>query len=171
MSIRLVKPTAGYAEDIMAFRAEFLENGEVIDGGSMLEEYDSADEWLAHLDEFSDNCPEGFVPADTFLAVDGDNRAVGIIDCRRHIDHPSLGEWGGHIGYSVRKSERLKGHAKEMLRQALEMYRKRDVEKVLVTCYVGNIASEKTILANGGVFERETDDGSGHKIKRFWIEL
>lgn len=171
MSIRLVKPTAGYAEDIMAFRAEFLENGEVIDGGSMLEGYDSADEWLAHLDEFSDNCPEGFVPADTFLAVDGDNRAVGIIDCRRHIDHPSLGEWGGHIGYSVRKSERRKGHAKEMLRQALEMYRKRDVEKVLVTCYVGNIASEKTILANGGVFERETDDGGGHKIKRFWIEL
>ena len=171
MSIRLVKPTAEYAEDIMAFRAEFLENGEVIDGGSMLEEYDSADEWFAHLDEFSNNCPEGFVPADTFLAVDGDNRVVGIIDCRRHIDRPSLGEWGGHIGYSVRKSERRKGHAKEMLRQALEMYRKRDVEKVLVTCYVGNIASERTILANGGVFERETDDGSGHKIKRFWIEL
>lgn len=171
MGIRLVKPTDEYADDIMAFRAEFLENGEVIDGGSMLEEYDSADEWLVHLDEFSNNCPDGFVPADTFLAVDGNNRVVGVIDCRRHIDHPSLGEWGGHIGYSVRKSERRKGHAKEMLRRTLEIYRKRDVEKVLVTCYVGNIASEKTILANGGVFERETHDGSGHRVKRYWIEL
>ena len=171
MSIRLVKPTAEYADDIMAFRAEFLENGEVIDGGSMLEEYDSVDGWLAHLDEFSNNCPEGFAPSDTFLAVDGDNSVVGVIDCRRHINLPFLGEWGGHIGYSVRKFERRKGYAKEMLRQALEIYRKSDVEKVLVTCYVGNIASEKTILANGGVFERETGDSSGNKIKRFWIEL
>ncbi len=171
MSIRLVKPTAEYAEDIMAYRTEFLENGEVIDGGSMLEEYDSADEWFAHLDEFSNNCPEGFVASDTFLAVDDDNSVVGIIDCRRHIDHPILGEWGGHIGYSVRKSERRKGHAKEMLRQALEIYRGRGIGKVLVTCYVGNTASEKTILANGGVFERETGDSSGHSIKRFWITL
>ena len=171
MSIRLVKPTAEYAEDIMAFRAEFMENGEVIDGGSMLEEYDNVDGWLAHLEEFSNNCPEGFVPADTFLAVDGNNSVVGIIDCRRHIGSPVLGEWGGHIGYSVRKSERRKGHAKEMLRQALEVYRGRGIEKVLITCYVGNIASERTILANGGVFEKETDDGSGHRIKRFWITL
>lgn len=171
MSVRLVKPTAEYAGDIMTFRAEFLENGEVIDGGSMLEEYDSADGWLAHLDEFSNNCPEGFAPSDTFLAVDGDNSVVGIIDCRRHIDLPFLGECGGHIGYSVRKSERRKGYAKEMLRQALEMYRVRGIEKVLVTCYAGNIASEKTILANGGVFERKTDDGRGNKIKRFWIGL
>ena len=171
MSIRLVKPTAEYAEDIMAFRAEFLENGEVIDGGSMLEEYESVDGWLAHLDEFSNNCPDGFVPSDTFLAVDGDNSVVGIIDCRRHIDHPFLGEWGGHIGYSVRKSERRKGYAKEMLRQALEMYRERGIEKVLVTCNVGNIASERTILANGGVFDRETSGGNGHGIKRFWITL
>ncbi|MDE7361493.1 MAG: GNAT family N-acetyltransferase [Oscillospiraceae bacterium] len=171
MSIRLVKPTAEYAEDIMAFRAEFAENGEVIDGGSMLENYSSADEWLAHLDEFSNSCPEGFAPSDTFLAVNEDNSVVGIIDCRRHIDLPFLGECGGHIGYSVRKSERRKGHAKEMLRQALDMYRERGIGKVLVTCYVGNTASEKTILANGGVFERETGDSSGHRIKRFWITL
>lgn len=171
MSVRLVKPTAAFAEDIMAFRAEFLEDGEVIDGGSMLEEYDSADGWLAHLDEFSNNCPEGFAPSDTFLAVDEDNNVVGIIDCRRHIALPFLGECGGHIGYSVRKSERRKGYAKEMLRQALEMYRERGADKVLVTCYAGNIASEKTILANGGGFEREADNSGGQRIKRFWIEL
>lgn len=171
MSVHLVKPSTEYDGDIMAFRAEFLENGEVIDGGSMLEKYDSAEGWFVHLEEFSSRCPEGFVPSDTFLAVNEDNVVVGIIDCRRHIDHPFLGEWGGHIGYSVRKSERRKGYAKEMLRQALQIYRERGYEKVLVTCYTGNIASERTILANGGVYERETDDGSGHKIKRFRIEL
>lgn len=171
MNIRLVKPTVEYDEEIMSYRTVFLENGEMIHGGSMLEEYDSTEKWLAHLEEFSSRCPEGFVPSDTFLAVDGDNRVVGLIDCRRHIDHPILGEWGGHIGYSVRPSERRKGHAKEMLRQALEIYRGRGIGKVLVTCDVGNTASERTILANGGVFEREVDDGSGHGIKRFWITL
>lgn len=169
MSIRLVKPSAEYAKKIMAYRAEFMDNGEVIHGGSMLEKYDNADDWIAHLEEFSNNCPEGFVPTDMFLAVDENNSIVGLIDCRRHIEHPTIGEWGGHIGYSVRKSERRKGYAKEMLRQALKVYRVRGLEKVLVTCSAGNIASERTILANGGVFERETTDGSGHAVKRFWI--
>lgn len=171
MSVRLIKPSAEFSEDIMAYRAEFMENGEIIHGGSMLEKYDSAGDWLAHLDEFSNNCPEGFVPTDMFLAVNEDNRVVGLIDCRRHIDHPTVGEWGGHIGYSVRKSERRKGYAREMLRQALEIYRGRGADKILVTCQAGNTASERVILANGGAFERETGDGSGHVIKRFWITL
>ncbi len=171
MSVRLIRPSAEYIGDIMAYRAEFLENGEIIHGGSMLEKYDSADDWLAHLEEFSNKCPEDFVPTDMFLALNEDNRVVGLIDCRRHIDHPIVGEWGGHIGYSVRKSERRKGYAKEMLRQALEIYRERGADKILVTCQAGNIASEKVILVNGGIFERETDDSSGHVIKRFWITL
>ena len=45
-----------------------------------------------------------------------DNKIVGIIDFRHHINHPILGTWGGHCGYSVRPSERGKGYAKEMLR-------------------------------------------------------
>ena len=171
MNIRLVKPTDDYAEEIMSYRTEFLDNGEIIHGGSMLEKYDSADGWLAHLDEFSNRCPKGFVPTDTLLAVNEDGRIVGLIDCRRHIDHPVMGEYGGHIGYSVRKSERHKGYAKEMLRQALKIYCGRGIGKVLVTCRAGNTASERTILANGGVFERETTDGVGHVIKRFWITL
>jgi len=155
----------------MAFRAEFLEYTDIIDGGSGLAKYDSVDEWFSHLDEFSDNFPEGHVPSDMLLAVNENNRLVGLIDCRRHINHPLLGEWGGHIGYSVRPSERRKGYAKEMLRQALELYRERGTDKVLVTCNVGNIASERTILANGGIFEREAHDNRGGTVKRFWIEL
>ncbi len=171
MGVRLVKPSAEYAEDIMAFRAECLEYTDSIDGGSGLEKYDSVDEWFSHLDEFSNGFPEGHVPSDMLLAVNEDNRLVGLINCRWHIDHPILGEWGGHIGYSVRPSERRKGYAKEMLRQALELYRVRETDRVLVTCDVGNTASERTILANGGVFEREAHDNRGGKVKRFWIKL
>lgn len=170
--IKLIRPTLDNADDIMAYRREFLEYTDHIDGGSSLEDFDNAADWIAHVDEFSraETCPEGIVHADTLLAVNEDNRVVGVIDCRHHINHPRLSEFSGHIGYSVRPSERRKGYAKEMLRQALEIYCAMGVDRVLITCEQSNIGSERTILANGGVFERETLDGE-RIMKRFWINL
>lgn len=167
--IKLIKPSADYAEDIMAFRAEM---GGYNPGGSNLENFDNAADWIAHVEEFSSaaTCPENIVPADVFIAVNEDDRIVGMIDCRHHINHPRLSEYSGHIGYSVRPSERRRGYAKEMLRQALEFYRVRGIDGVLITCEEGNIGSERTILANGGVFERETLDGE-RVMKRFWINM
>ena len=46
------------------------------------------------------------------LCVTLDNKIVGMIDLRHHINHPILSVWGGHIGYSVRPTERRKGYAK-----------------------------------------------------------
>ena len=44
------------------------------------------------------------------------------------------------------------------------------IDKLLVTCDVRNEASEKTILANSGVFEK-TIDVDGCKMKRYWIAV
>ncbi len=44
------------------------------------------------------------------------------------------------------------------------------IEKLLVTCDVRNEASEKTILANGGVFEK-TIEVDGCEMKRYWITV
>ncbi len=175
-TIRLIKPSMDYAEDIMAFRREFLANDpdEDMGGSSGLRKYTSAEEWLSLLETTScpETCPEDKVPSDTFIAVrQSDNKIVGIIDLRHHIDHPILGEWGGHIGYCVRPDERRKGYAKEMLRLDLENARKIGLKKVMVTCDTDNIASERTILANGGVFEREAEANDRHTLKRYWITL
>lgn len=43
------------------------------------------------------------------------------------------------------------------------------ITKLLITCDVKNEASEKTILANGGVYEK-TIDVDGGKMKRYWIK-
>ena len=116
-------------------------------------------------------CPKGSVPSNTYIAVRiSDDRVVGIIDLRHHIDHPILSVWGGHMGFTVRPSERGKGYATEMLRQNLQNCMARNMDKILVTCDRSNLASEKTILANGGVFEKEIDV-NGEMIKSYWFFL
>ena len=61
-------------------------------------------------------------------------------------------------------------YAKEMLRQNLINARKIGIKDFLITCHPWNEASEKTILANGGVFEKLVDAGDGEMLKRYWID-
>lgn len=74
------------------------------------------------------------------------------------------------MGYTVRPDERGKGYAKKMLRLNLQNCRDRGLDKVMITCSRDNTASEKTILANGGVFEKEICVDGGY-VKRYWITL
>ena len=171
--IKLIKPSIEYADDIMEFRQELLDAGDEFAGCGPLESCVSANEWIKIIDmrENEETCPEGGVTSYTYIAIRScDNKIVGVIDLRHHINHPILSVWGGHMGYSVRPSERQKGYAKEMLQQNLQNCKNRGLDKVLITCLCDNIASEKTIVANGGKFENEicVDDKS---YKRYWIQI
>lgn len=171
--ITLIKPSMDYADQIIEFRDELLALDESFAGCNGLRECQTAEEWLEYLNKISseETCPTGLVPSDTLLYVNkNDNRAVGIIDIRRHINNPVLSSWGGHIGYTVRPSERRNGYAKRMLCDALEFCRKNGYEKILITCNSDNLASERTILANGGVLENEISVNDS-RIKRYWISL
>jgi predicted acetyltransferase len=68
----------------------------------------------------------------------------------RHELTSDLAEFGGHISYEVRPSYRRKGIATEMLRQILLTERAKAIGTLLLTCAPTNIASNKTIQANGG---------------------
>ena len=173
--IILVKPSMNYAEQVMQFKSELIaaNDADSFAGCSFLEDYDDYSAWLERLarQENPALLPEGSVPSSAYLAVRTcDDRLVGIIDLRHHIDHPILGLWGGHIGYTVRPSERGKGYAKEMLRLDLDNARAIGLSKVMITCSPSNPASERTILACGGKFEKDVlVDGA--VIRRYWIEL
>ena len=47
-----------------------------------------------------------------------DGRLIGMIDIRHRLNDYLL-NFGGHIGYSIRKSERQQGYATEMLALSL----------------------------------------------------
>lgn len=177
--IELIEPTIEYADDIWEFRREILEcdaeNEDKFAGCLSLDESESAEEWIniCRLRKNEETCGEvgTMVPSHMYLAVrKTDNKVIGVIDLRHHINHPILGTWGGHCGYSVRPCERGKGYAKEMLHLNIQNAKELGIQKLLITCDVRNEASEKTILANGGVYE-STIEVDGCKMKRYWIEV
>lgn len=113
---------------------------------------------------------EGLVPADLFFAV-VDNTIVWAIQLRHHIDHPNLIFRWGHIGYWVRPSQRKKWYASKMLEQILEEAKKIWLRKLLITCDVNNVGSNKVIQKNGGILEKECTFDDGSRFNRYWINL
>ena len=177
--IELIEQNLKYADDIWAFRQEILlydqDSEDQFAGCMSLDKCTDVQEWIriCELRKSEDTCNQAgtSVPSHMFIAVrKSDDRIVGMIDLRHHIDHPILGTWGGHCGYTVRPSERGKGYAKEMLRLNIIKAKELQIEKLLVTCDEKNKASERTILANGGVYEK-TIEVEGSNIKRYWISV
>ena len=170
----LTRPTVEYASQIKEYRQEFLDAGDSMDGCGPLRRFEDPEEYIKIRVDCEDKAtvPAHLVPATQFLFVrKSDDRLVGMIQIR-HCFNDYLEKYAGHIGYSVRPSERRKGYAKKMLEMALPYCRELGIDKVLVTCVDGNIGSEKTILANGGIYESTVHEPNGDRdLKRFWIEL
>ena len=170
----LRRPTAFYAEQILECKKEYLAADSSMDGCGPLRHTDDPIEYIEKcaLEEDPKTCPAPLVPATQFMLVrKADDRVLGFLQVR-HEFNEYLSTFGGHIGYSVRPSERRRGYAKEMLRLALPCCREIGLDQVLITCMDGNIGSEKTILANGGVYESTVYEPNDRvDLKRFWITL
>ena len=170
--IILVKPDLSYADEIIKYKEESLKESPLINGSAGLDRFSSIEVWLEELKKRSceDTVPKGLVPSSTYLAVrEKDNYIVGMIDIRHYLNK-YLTQVGGNIGYGVRKTERNKGYAKQMLKLALEKCKELKIKKVLITCDEDNIASEKVILSANAKLE-DIRNVDGENKKRFWIDL
>ena len=170
--IILVEPDLSYADEIIKYKEESLAESPIINGSAGLDRFSSIEIWLEELKKRSceDTVPKGLVPSSTYLGVrEKDNYIVGMIDIRHYLNE-YLTEAGGHIGYGVRKTERNKGYAKQMLKLALEKCKELKIKRVLITCDEDNIASEKVILSANAKLE-DIRNVDGENKKRFWIEL
>jgi predicted acetyltransferase len=169
--MKLLKPSIEYKQQVLEYKNEFIENGDDLAGTSYLRNFDEYEEWMKFVfDNENESTKHTEVTANVFLAIrEEDNKLIGMINIR-HTLNEYLYNYGGHIGYSVKKSERGKGYAREMLKIALMKCSKLKIKKVLLTCDANNIASAKVIKSCGGILENEvTNDGK--LIQRYWIEL
>ncbi|MEI6171083.1 MAG: GNAT family N-acetyltransferase [bacterium] len=151
------------------FLEEFAASGETeIDGYFGRSEWTDAETVTVFARWSEGEPPEGWVPSTTSFLVD-EGRILGVSNLRHWLT-PHLLDHGGHVGYSVRPSERNRGHATRLLRDAARRARCLGIERLLVTCDANNAASARVIEKCGGILENEvrTDDAP---IRRYWIEL
>jgi predicted acetyltransferase len=169
--MKLVKPSKKYELQVMEYRNEFISNGEDLAGTSYLRQYEDYEEWLKFVrDNELEETKHSEVAASVLLAIrEDDDRLIGFTNIRHDLND-YLFNYGGHIGYSVRKEERRKGYATEILKQTLEECRRIGVTRVLLTCDKSNIASCKVIQANNGELENEVMN-DGELIQRYWINF
>ena len=169
--VRLVYPNREYEYQALEYMKEMELNNSSYAGCAMLEQYlDNYSGWLDKLERFKNNPDEGYSRSETYFMVrESDNKILGFVDLRYDLTD-FLFNYGGHIGYSIRPSERRKGYATKLLTMALEKYRELNIDKVLVCCNKNNLGSRKVILANNGIFENEVPK-KGEIIQRYWINL
>ena len=112
------------------------------------------------------------VPGKTFLLIrKDDNKIVGTINIRWSLSEKML-EFGGHIGYGIRPTERGKGYNKIQLYLVLLEAQKLNLDKVMLDCSVDNLGSDKTIKALGGILERcELDEADNTMTNVYWINV
>lgn len=165
--MELRRPRLADKETVLEMMAEFGKSQSAHDGGFWDTENFVYEEWLETnmQKELGINLPENRVPSIQLVSFDDVGRALGFLNLRLRLNEGLL-NYAGHIGYSIRPSERGKGYAKETLRQGLQVAKEKNIKKALVTCSVNNPASRAAILANGGIFE---DARNG--VERYWIEV
>ena len=163
----LRRPSQTDKEAILEMMAEFEREQSAHDGGFWNPDNFVYEEWLEEnlQAETGLNIPENWVPAIQLVSLDEAGHALGFLNLRLRLNDYLL-EKGGHIGYSIRPSERGKGYAKESLRQGLQVAKDKNIHRALVTCSIKNPASRAVILANGGQLE-----DIRHETERYWIDL
>lgn len=171
--LELIFPTKEYKKEVEEYLQEFLDNGEnEIAGDGGLDRIRDFDKWLEKVqnDLSVDTIDKDRIPATLYLTIrKSDKKIVGNLQIRHFLNEKLL-NYGGHIGDSVRPSERKKGYATEQIRLALEKCKELGIDNVLMDCDKTNIGSAKSIQKNGGILENEIYVGN-ELVQRYWISL
>ena len=167
--MKLVEPTVELEEQYLDMLADWHQTGEDLIPFPLKYDHSDFPALVQKLLKFKTVSEGDFVCNSTFWLLTEDNTIVGVSNLRHELTEKLLAD-GGHIGYGVRPSHRRKGYATKMLELTLIEAKKIGIEKALVCCDTENVASAKTITANGGVLWKDylVD---GVKSQKYWIEI
>jgi predicted acetyltransferase len=155
-----------YIEEFKTFKSKIHGSG-----GLDIEHYE---EWgkLTQSSHEGNELRSKCAPASTYFVFDEDRDVlVGMINIRHELTQYLIDTGSGHIGYSIRPTERRKGYATKMLHMGLHIAKEFGVKEALLGCYNDNVGSRKTILNNGGVFQKEIRDEDGKITQLILLEL
>lgn len=109
--MKLVSPAPEYKDLIMAYKREFIENEDSMDGTAGLSRAETFDDWYDLIldNACEETVRESLLPARTYLGNSiSDGSLIGMIDIR-HRFNDFLFHYVRHIGYRDRNSEMHQG--------------------------------------------------------------
>ena len=173
--MKFIFPCEKYQDKATDYIKEFYEYSSQINGSGGLDRYlreHTYSEWIQKVRSDTDiaNIPNNRVPAYTYFYVrEDDEKIIGMINTRLALND-FLREEGGHIGYSIRPTERRKGYATQMLKETLAFCRPIGLSQVIVSCDKSNLASASVITKCGGLLDAEFfSETFGEVIQRYII--
>ena len=178
MNFYLEEPTIERKKDAIDYISEFLKYESDINGTGLLDKYlkeESYENWLIYLSKVQNKdyaYSINFVPNRTFFLIrEEDNKIVGMINIRLELNE-KLKNSGGHIGYSIRPTERRKGYNKINLYLGLKKCFEYNIKDAWLDCVVSNLGSVKTIQALGGnLLKEDFSDKYGEVVQMYTINV
>lgn len=172
----LEEPSLERRNDVKEYIEEHFKYNSNIAGDSGLEEeYIDYEKWLYKMELLKDSktCPNNMcIGREYFLIRESDNKLVGMINLRWNLNE-WMQQFGGHIGYGIRPTERRKGYNKISLYLCLLKAKEFGIDRVLLTADDNNQGSVKTIKALGGILENKILNYNDENILmgRYWINV
>lgn len=159
-----------HKNQILEMCTEYNLNNEDYNGAFFINDITDYEEKIKELDNASKGILDNpsFVPYTCYVFIIED-KIVGVGSIRHYLND-YLKNYGGHIGYSIRPSERKKGFGKMALNLLLKEIAKKDIKEVIVTCNSNNIGSQKVIEGNNGILVSELEQ-NGKIIYKYNINL
>lgn len=170
-----VEPSMTFANEIVAFRQELLEADSSFDGCFSLKRKENPNDFAEHCMTWSNprrQADEHGAWGNVIMAIrKSDRKMVGCFQVHNVLTD-RMKKYTGHVGYSVRPSERRKGYATKILAKAKEFLASFGFDEIYVACIPENVGSRKTIIANGGQFvEKVYLEEEKIYLERYCIKL
>ena len=170
MNVNLIEPSEQFESEFLALLDELARASESFGSEGARRDFPAYLHML-RAESLGIGLAPGEVPMSTFWLVNSRGRLLGESRLRHHLT-PALEDYGGHIGYVIRPTERRKGFGTHILAQTLAKALELGLHRIRVTCDADNVGSARIIERNGGVLSSHgISPVNGKLTSQYWINL